>query len=183
MTTVGGGFDETAHDAGTSPPSTGHTPSGEPDWRAPWEPPAPPSAADYPPPPFPPPYAPIPAPAGYEQPPGYAGAPYPPQPPGVPPAGFGPPYPGGFYPAPNYPGGYERRSGTNGLAIASLISSFAGLICCVGSIVAIVLGTVALDQIKRTRQDGYGLAVAGIVVGIVTLVGSVLVAVYALHNR
>jgi len=33
-----------------------------------------------------------------------------------------------------------------------------------------VLGIIALNEIKRTRQDGYGLAVAGIVVGVATLI-------------
>ena len=73
--------------------------------------------------------------------------------------------------------------GRTGLAIASLISSFAGVFCCIGSIVAIVLGAIALDQIKRSRQDGYGLAVAGIVIGIATLVVTLIVAIFALHSR
>ncbi len=71
----------------------------------------------------------------------------------------------------------------NGLAIGSLIASFAGLLCCIGSIVAIALGTIALDQIKRTRQEGYGLAVTGIVIGIAGLLVYLIVALYALHSR
>jgi len=71
----------------------------------------------------------------------------------------------------------------NGLAIASLICSFTGLLCCVGSIVAIVLGTIALDQVKRTRQEGYGLAVAGIVIGVAGLLVYLIVAIFALHSR
>ncbi|MGV7796039.1 DUF4190 domain-containing protein, partial [Mycobacterium kansasii] len=55
--------------------------------------------------------------------------------------------------------------------------------CCVGSIVAIVLGAVAINQIKRTQQDGYGLAVAGIVIGIATLVVSLIVMMFARHSR
>ena len=68
------------------------------------------------------------------------------------------------------------------MAIGSLISSFTGVFCCIGSIVAIVLGTVALDQIKRTRQDGYALAVAGIVVGVATLLINVIIAVVAVQS-
>jgi hypothetical protein len=75
------------------------------------------------------------------------------------------------------------QPGMNGLAIASLISSFTGLFCCIGGILAIVLGTIALDQIKRTRQDGYALAVAGIVIGIATLIVSLIVMIFALHSR
>ncbi|CAG7025726.1 DUF4190 domain-containing protein [Mycobacterium avium subsp. paratuberculosis] len=107
-----------------------------------------------------------------------------------PPPGYGPPgYPGGYYPGPDY-GGYPPQPpllggqpGTNGLAIASLIASFTGLLCGIGSVVAIVLGAIALDQIKRTRQDGFGLAVAGIVIGIATLVVTLVVVLFALHTH
>lgn len=196
MTAPGGGFGESAHDDEANPPPAAEQP-GE---KAPWEPPA----ADYPAPAYPPPvypteyqagYAaqyppPVPPPPGYQQPPGYGAPPFQPGPPqfGGPPGGYGtPPYPGGYYATPDYQGGYgprgAMRSGTNGLAIASLISSFTGVFCCIGSIVAIVLGTIALDQIKRTRQDGYGLAVAGIVIGIATLVMCLIVVIFALHPR
>jgi uncharacterized membrane protein len=95
-----------------------------------------------------------------------------PAPYGVPLGGYGPPsYPGGFYPGPDYLGGYGAiHRGMNTMAIVSLISSLVGIACCIGSIVGIVLGTMALNEIKRTREDGYGLAVAGIVIGIATLV-------------
>ncbi|WP_460015911.1 DUF4190 domain-containing protein, partial [Mycobacterium avium] len=100
-----------------------------------------------------------------------------------------PGYPGGYYPGPDY-GGYPPQPpllggqpGTNGLAIASLIASFTGLLCGIGSVVAIVLGAIALDQIKRTRQDGFGLAVAGIVIGIATLVVTLVVVLFALHTH
>lgn len=73
--------------------------------------------------------------------------------------------------------------GTNALAIASLIASFTGLLCCIGSIVAMVLGAIALDQIKRTRQEGFGLAVAGIVIGIATLVVTLVVVLFALGTH
>lgn len=84
------------------------------------------------------------------------------------------PYQPPAYPPPGYPqggyGGYPEQPGTNTLAIASLVASLVGLVCGIGSIVGIVLGTVAVNQIKQTRQQGYGLAIAGIVVGIATLV-------------
>ncbi len=198
MTAPGGGFGESDHDDEANPPPAGSGAPEQPDWKAPWEPPASPPPADYPPPAYPPPgystgyqagYAaqyppPVPPPPGYEQPPGYGGPPYPPGPPqfGGPPA-----YPGGYYPASDYRDGYGPQGalqpGMNRLAIASLISAFTGLFCCIGSIVAIVLGTIALDQIKRTRQDGYGLAVAGIVIGIATLVVGLIVTIFALHSR
>ena len=55
------------------------------------------------------------------------------------------------------------------MAIASLASSLIGVLCGIGSIVGIVLGVVALNQIKQTGQGGHGLAIAGIAVGGLTL--------------
>jgi predicted acyltransferase len=71
----------------------------------------------------------------------------------------------------------------NGLAIASLITSFTGLFCCIGSIVAIVLGTIAMDQVKKNRQEGYGLAVAGIVLGIAGLVVYLVIFIFAMRSH
>ncbi|AKN16476.1 hypothetical protein MHAE_11233 [Mycobacterium haemophilum DSM 44634] len=206
MTAPGGAFGESAHDDEANPPTGTGTP-GQPVWGAPWNPPAPSHAADYPPAAYPPPNVPpgypqdlpadypepmAPAPPGYGQPPGYGGPSYPPPQFGAPAGGHGPPwhpgeypgtYPGDYYP-PDYLGGYgATQPGMNAMAIASLISSFTGLVCCIGSMVAIVLGTIALNQIKRTRQEGYGLAVAGIVIGIATLLVSLIVAVFALHSH
>lgn len=127
-------------------------------------------------PPFPPPpYA------------GYAPPGYPPPPPGYPVAGpnypsyapppeYGAPYPGGYGP-PMAPVG-----GTNPLAIFSLVASCIGLLCGFGSIIGIVLGVIAMIQIKRTGQQGRGLAVAGIAVGAVSLVVSVIWMAFALRG-
>jgi len=96
-----------------------------------------------------------------EQPPGS----YPPPPP----EGYPPP-PQGGYPAPpsGYPGA-APAAGTNGLDIASLVCSVVGVLCGIGSILGIVLGIIALNQIKQTGQGGRGLALAGIIVGAVLL--------------
>ena len=211
MTAPDDAFGESSHGDETNPPPAGdpafRTPD-QPAWHAPWDPPTPPAAGGYPPPgyyptEYPPEYPPtFPPPTGYQQPPGYGGPPYPPYPPGpqfgAPPAGYWPPSnPGDYYPPgdfrPNYQGGYgfpaggfppgPTRSAVNGLAIASLVASFTGLLCCIGSIVAIVLGTIALGQIKRTRKDGYGLAVAGIVIGIATLLISLIVMMFAIQSH
>ena len=129
--------------------------------------------------------APVPNPPSFHYPPpGYMA-------PGPPPGGYGPPgYPGapvygspsdrGDYPPPGYRGGYVQQSETNPMAIGSLIASVVGLLVPVSSIVGIVLGSVAINRIKKTRQPGYGLAVTGIVIGIVTLVTYV---VFAIHFR
>jgi Domain of unknown function (DUF4190) len=110
-----------------------------------------------------------------------------------PPAG-GPPQPG--YHDPNrfgqqiysqpYPDGYAPpgRPGTNTMAVTSLVTSIVGFAPYFGgilSIVGIVLGAVALNQIKETPQDGYGLAVAGIVVGVATLIIGLIWTIYAMR--
>ena len=139
-----------------------------------------------------------PAPIYPPQPPGPGGPQYGYPPPHAGPIGYGGPPPG--YPAGPYdpyqaypagPGqGYPHQ--TNGLAIASLITSIVSLpltaFCFIGllvAIVAIVLSIVALNQIKQTYQQGRGLAIAGIAVGsaVVTLalVGMV-VFTAALHS-
>ena len=175
MTAPGGSSGEDARDDGANPTGAGGGAPQQPAWDAPWDPPGALPPTGYPPPAYPPlPYPP----SGYGgAPPGYGG----------PPPGYGPPpYPGGYYPAPDYQGGYgpqpTTQSGTNGMAIAALISSFTGLFCCIGGIVAIALGVIALDQIKRTRQDGYAIAVAGIVIGSATLIVALIVGIFAMHS-
>jgi hypothetical protein len=113
--------------------------------------------------------------------------PYPPQPPPGPPYGYPPPPPGGppgyGGPPPYYPGPYDPYQGyqpgyqqTNGLAVASLTTSIVGIplgfLCYLGlplAIAGIVLGIVSLSQVNRTHQQGRGLAIAGIAIGSVTL--------------
>ncbi|WP_370331780.1 DUF4190 domain-containing protein, partial [Mycolicibacterium hippocampi] len=96
----------------------------------------------------------------YPPPPQYGG--YPPPPAGYPGADYG-------YPGSDYGYGAPVQQGTNNLAIWSLVASILGVCCGLGSIVGIVLGFMALSQMKQTRQAGNGLAIAGIVVGVVTL--------------
>lgn len=130
----------------------------------------------YPPPTYPPPgYAPQP---GYPPPGGYNPSGYPPPPP-PPQQPYGAPqYPGGGYNPSGYP---APPTGTNSFAIGSLVASVVGLLCGIGSIIGIVLGIVALNQIKQTRQGGHGLAIAGIVVGVASLIISMIWGIYALR--
>jgi hypothetical protein len=67
---------------------------------------------------------------------------------------------------------------TNGLAIASLIL---GLIWFywIGSVLAVILGLVSLRQIRDRDEDGKGLAVAGITLGVVGILAMVLVGLFA----
>jgi len=68
------------------------------------------------------------------------------------------------------------------MAIASLVASIVGVCCGLGAIVGIVLGIVALNQIKQTREAGQGLAIAGIVVGVVTMMISLAWTIAALSS-
>ncbi|WP_326638422.1 DUF4190 domain-containing protein [Streptosporangium sp. NBC_01755] len=99
-------------------------------------------------------------PGGYGQPPGGGGY--------GPPGGYG--SSGGYGPPPG--GGYDAYGGygappprgNNGMAIAALIMGIAGLFLCgLTSIVGVVLGHISLGQIKRTGEEGRGMAVAGLV--------------------
>ncbi|MFE7598147.1 DUF4190 domain-containing protein [Streptomyces sp. NPDC057494] len=69
-------------------------------------------------------------------------------------APYGPPGPPGAVPY-----GQPPRRTTNGLAVGSLVS---GIVCCLPPL-GLVLGLVALPQIKKKDQNGKGLAIAGIV--------------------
>jgi len=166
------GFEQPAY----SPPPAYNPPSAPPSgYETPNYPPAsgyPPPPPDYTPPPsYPPPgggqtgYAPPP----YPDPSSYSTPSYPPPQYGAPPPGYGPPPTG--YPAPGYPDAYgQPAQKTNTMAIASLVASLIGFICWLGSIAGIVLGIVALNQIKQTREEGHGLAIAGIAIGAVSMV-------------
>lgn len=71
-----------------------------------------------------------------------------------------------------------QRTGTNPMAVASLLLSVFGFFLCgVGTLVGPILGFVALNQIKNSGgyQTGRGLAIAGIVVGLAMLVGFVMI--------
>jgi hypothetical protein len=112
-----------------------------------------------PPPPPPPPPAGAPGQWGSMPPP----PPYPGAYGGPPPYGA-PPYPGGY--APPYGGGWGPAPRINGLAIASLVCGIVWIYW-LGSILALVFGYVARNQIDKSHgsQTGRGMAVAGIVLG------------------
>ena len=58
----------------------------------------------------------------------------------------------------------RTSSPTNGFAIASLITGVFWM-WWIGSVLAIVLGHIALNQIARSGQSGRGLAIGGLVLG------------------
>lgn len=124
-------------------------------------------------------------------------------PPPPPPYGGDPNYPstgpvGGFPPAP--PPGYaaygQPGSGNAfaqqknaGLAIASLVLSLVGIIPCfwvfqIPGILGIIFGFVSRSQIKKSNgtKKGAGLALAGIIIGLVLVVIAVIVLIYFAKN-
>lgn len=108
-------------------------------------------------------------PPSYPPPPGYPQMGHPP--PGMPPPGYPPQFPGG-YPYAYDPYGQAPPPGTNGKAIASLVTSLAGLLLCgVPSIVGMILGVIAMRETKQTGQEGHGLALAGVILGAVAVAG------------
>jgi Domain of unknown function (DUF4190) len=119
----------------------------------------------YPMPPMPPPLPPSYGPATSYPPPGPFPPPgaYPPPGPYPPPVGYGPPPSAYGYGTP-----YADPTSTSGKAIGALVTSLAGVplcFCLVPSVVGIVLGIVAMNDIKKTGQQGFGLALAAIIVG------------------
>jgi hypothetical protein len=71
-----------------------------------------------------------------------------------------------------------RPLGTNGKAIASLVTSIAGWLCCAPlAIVGLILGVIAMRETKRTGQEGWGLALAGTIIGGLFTVALVVVVV------
>jgi peptidyl-prolyl cis-trans isomerase B (cyclophilin B) len=87
-----------------------------------------------------------------------------------PPYGDYPPQPPPYGPAAGYYG-YPQPQATNGMAIASLVCAF--LFAPLG----IVFGHVSLSQIKRTGEQGRGLAIAGLVISYLLTVLTILLVV------
>jgi len=67
-------------------------------------------------------------------------------------------------------------AGYNGLAIASMVLGILWLFW-IGSVLALIFGLVAHQQIKVTRQSGKGMATAGVVLGVMGIVFGVLVTI------
>jgi hypothetical protein len=70
---------------------------------------------------------------------------------------------------------------TNGLAIASLVLGILWLFW-VGSLAALILGLVALKQIKNRNQGGRGIAIAGVILSVLWLLGFVIAVIVAAAN-
>lgn len=73
-----------------------------------------------------------------------------------------------------YPG--ARGDKTNSMAIASLVCGLGGLVIGISAPIGVILGIIALMQIKSRKESGTAMAVVGIVVGgLITLFGIVLI--------
>jgi hypothetical protein len=94
-------------------------------------------------------------------------------PPVYPPPVYPPPYPGATAGYPGYdPYRPMKPPGTNGKAIAALVTSLVGLVCCgLPSIAGLVLGIVGMRETKRTGQDGYAIALVGAIIGGLAVAG------------
>ncbi|MGH3822847.1 MAG: DUF4190 domain-containing protein [Pseudonocardiaceae bacterium] len=84
--------------------------------------------------------------------------------PGTPPAGLPSSQPPNYaYGQPGYPGP-PMQLPINGLAVASLVLGILWVLW-IGSILALIFGYIARNQIKERNEGGAGLAIAGIVLG------------------
>lgn len=81
-------------------------------------------------------------------------------------AGLPPPIYPGYPDYPPYPYQPPKPLGTNGKAIGALVFALVGVMfCLLPSVAGLILGVVAMRETKRTGQDGYGLALAGTIIG------------------
>ena len=96
------------------------------------------------------------------------------------PGGQRPTYPGPYFQAgASWPQMAGRR--TNPLAIAALCCAIGQFVAGpFAGIAAIVLGAMSLKRIRLTGEDGRGMAITGLVLGIVGTVIAVLLVVFAL---
>ncbi len=84
------------------------------------------------------------------------------------------------YGAPDAAPAYGQPTGaakTNTLAIVSLVASLIGLVSGIGFLVGIICGHISLSQIKKTGEQGRGLAIAGLIIGYVGIVLSIIITI------
>jgi hypothetical protein len=68
---------------------------------------------------------------------------------------------------------YAPLPRTNALGIVTLVLGILGF-----GLVPVITGHIALGQIKRNREDGYGITLAGLILGYVTLAAWILIALF-----
>lgn len=72
-------------------------------------------------------------------------------------------------------GSHPLPQTTNALAVVALVFALIG-----GALLAIVFGHVALSQIRRSNERGEGMAKAALIIGYLTLIGSVIFLIVSL---
>lgn len=91
----------------------------------------------------------------------------------------GPGYPTQGFPPPGYPHqpyAYPPQvPGTNGMAIAALIVSLASC-----GPVGLILGILSLNQIKKSGEQGRGMALAGVIIGAISIVAWIAVIIFTI---
>jgi hypothetical protein len=96
---------------------------------------------------------------------------------GLPPPVYPSAYPAGYPGYSGFTGTYDpyqpiKPPGTNGKAIAALVTSLVGLFCCgLPSIAGLILGVVGMRETRRTGQDGYAMALVGAIIGGLAVAG------------
>ena len=75
------------------------------------------------------------------------------------------------YAAPSQPPAYKQtysyaKRGTNVLAVVTLVTALVGM-----AIVPVICGHISLSQMKRTGEEGSALAVIGLILGYLELIG------------
>ncbi len=91
--------------------------------------------------------------------------------------GYSPPPSPTPYPPPpaGYPGQPQMQvQRTNGLAVAALVMGILGFCMWVPSVLAIVFGIIARNQCRERHEAGEGMAMAGIVMGVIVVVITIL---------
>lgn len=69
---------------------------------------------------------------------------------------------------------------TNVLAIIALVSGIVGLFFGLFSLAAVVMGHIAMSQIKKTGESGRGMAVAALILGYVGIVLGIIVVIFSI---
>ena len=118
----------------------------------------------------------------YEPYPGGSGQSPPPQQPEPYPGSYPPPPPPGGYPGPPAQGAWEEPKG-KGLAITALVLGIIALLTCwtvLGGIIfgllALIFGIIATVKSRRGSAGGGGMAIAGLVLGLLGLIAAVVIA-------
>jgi hypothetical protein len=68
---------------------------------------------------------------------------------------------------------------TNGLSVAGFVCSLAGFLTGISFFVGLILSIIGLSQVKKTGQNGRGMALAGVIIGAIGSAGVIITTVIA----